>query len=147
MVSHTADNNVQAMIEKRIAEFTQQTGVSADKARQLVSAIQQAAQVDIMMADIMSDDMGEGTHKEKEPAKRKTRTLSPETERIRKALLTIRPALKKPVTAPELSELLGSSLNTVNNTLRYYESEGIVRQAGKGKQVGRGKQPILWQFQ
>jgi DNA-directed RNA polymerase sigma subunit (sigma70/sigma32) len=160
-VKTPANSNVKMSIESRIEEFATKHNIAPSKVRQLVGMLQQAAELDSAMDEIIntSPNTEEATEqqeetpatqekstKKNETSKRRVRSLSPETERIRKAILAIRPALKKPITAPELTEILGTELNTVNNSLRFFEADGIVKQAGKAKRGGRGKQPVLWQF-
>lgn len=117
-------------LESKIELFSKKYDIEQEKTRQLVQAIIEAS-------------------KAKKPERSKpavTKPVSPESERIRKALLIMRAGLKEPVTSSELADYLNSDTNTINNNLRWLSNQGIVKQAGVLKTAGRGKNPTLWQF-
>lgn len=131
------ENNIKVELEKQIQNISKKYGIEADKARKLIS--------DIIVAS--KEEMKPASKKVAHKASGRTKPLTKDSERVRKALLIMRAGLKgKQITAVELAEQLNTNLNTVNNNLRYLATENIVKQVGTLKTAGRGKNPMLWQF-
>lgn len=137
-----------------IKSFAEKHGIEIAKAKQFViSVIEQITmdqpeeqpapqEIEVDKAPVQE------TRQKKETGERQAhRPLSSESERVRRALLVMRHGLaNKPITAVELAEQLNTNINTINNNLRFLNSQGLVEPAGRMKRVGRGKAPTLWKF-